>query len=663
MTRKIVLVLALFTSIILHSQVVINELNADNPSTDDHEFIELKSITPNFSLNGYVLVLFSGTSTGLVKTSYKAIDLDGYSTDVNGIIHFGNAAVSPTPAATFPANTLYNNANAVALYVGNATDFPTGTSANTNNLIDSLCYTNSLTVQPTAIMSALNNVVCTYIISESSTSTDKSIQRKTDGTYEVKVPTPGMNNDGSGVVLNYLTMTSSVISITEGQSFTLTFTSSQAVTGSNLVVNFVLNNGSFTSADFSGVTSVIIPVGATSGSTTIQVLNDGVNEGDEELSIFIGTIPLGYSLYNNNVIMRVNDINFTVLPFGTPANPTYGNVSSTAPLDYYNSLEGLSGTALKQALQNIIANPSIVRVHNYDDVWDILKTSDQNPENSNQVWLIYTETPRSKIDLQSGNSIVGKWNREHIYCQSRGGYATGTDYLTPYADGINIWTATTGINDIGAGVCDAHHIRAVDGSENTSRNNRNYGVDYNGPIATPTTTWKGDVARAIFYMSVRYDLLNVVNGNPTDGTVGQIGDLTTLLNWNHSDASDDFEMNRNNYIYTWQRNRNPFIDYPNLADYIWGANAGQVWHANLSNTSFWDSKLIVYPNPAKNDFAISGLEYDAVVSLYTILGNKLLEQKVSEKQALFDISNYSSGIYILKIISNGVTSEHKIVKE
>ena len=47
MTRKIVLVLALFTSIILHSQVVINELNADNPSTDDHEFIELKSITPN----------------------------------------------------------------------------------------------------------------------------------------------------------------------------------------------------------------------------------------------------------------------------------------------------------------------------------------------------------------------------------------------------------------------------------------------------------------------------------------------------------------------------------------------------------------------------------------------------------------------------------------
>lgn len=662
MVRKIILALVLFFSVMLHSQVVINELNADNPSTDDHEFVELKSTTPNFSLNGYVIVLFSGTATGLSKTSYKAIDLDGYSTDVNGIIHFGNAAVSPTPAATFPANTVFNNPCAVALYLGNATDFPTGTTAINTNLVDSLCYTNSTTVQPTAIMTALGNSVCTYIVTESSTSIDKSIQRKTDGTYEVKVPTPGMNNDGSGVVLTYLSMSASVTSITEGQSFAITFTSSQAITGSNLVINFVLNNGSFTSADFSGTPSVTIPVGATTGSTTIQILNDGINEGDEELKIYIGSIPTGYSLYNNNVIMRVNDINFVVLPFGTPANPTYGNVISTAPTGYYSSLEGLSGAALKQALQNIIANPSVVRVQNYDDVWDILKTSDQNPENSNQVWLIYTETPRSKIDLQSGNSIVGKWNREHIYCQSRGGYSTGTDYLTPNADGITIWTATTGANDIGAGVCDAHHIRAVDGQENSSRNNRNYGIDYNGPTTTPTTTWKGDVARALFYMSVRYNLLSVVNGNPNDGTIGQIGDLATLLTWNHSDVSDDFEMNRNNYIYTWQKNRNPFIDYPNLADYIWGTQVGQVWHASLSNATFTDSKVIVYPNPAKDYFTVSGLPNESIVSLYSILGNQLFEQKVID-QASFDISNYSSGIYILKITSNGLTTERKIVIE
>ena len=546
------------------------------------------------------------------------------------------------------------------MYLGNASDFPTNTVATAAGLIDFIAYSNNATVQPTTLMSTFGTIICTNE-NQTSLASTKSIQRKIDGTYEVKTPTPGINNDGSGVVLTYLSMTPSVSSITEGQSFTITFTSSQVVTGSNIVVNFVLNNGSFTNADFSGNLSVTIPVGATSGSTTIQVLDDVVNEGDEELSIFIGTIPAGYSLYNNNVIMRVNDINFTVLPFGTPANPTYGNVSSTAPMGYYSSLEGLSGAALKQALQDIIADHSVVRVHNYDDVWDILKTSDQNPENSNQVWLIYTETPRSKIDLQSGNSIVGKWNREHIYCQSRGGFASGTDYLTPNADGINLWTATTGANDIGAGVCDAHHIRAVDGQENTSRNNRNYGVEYNGPTDILTTTWKGDAARAIFYMSVRYSLLNVVNGNPTDGIAGQIGDLNTLLSWNHLDLSDDFEMNRNNYIYTWQKNRNPFIDYPSLADYIFGANFGQPWFSTLSNTDFDLNKVTIYPNPTKDYFIVSGFDTESKIELYNTVGSKVFESEFTGEQQ-FNI-DVTAGIYFAKITNNSKIIVKKLILE
>jgi hypothetical protein len=359
--------------------------------------------------------------------------------------------------------------------------------------------------------------------------------------------------------------------------------------------------------------------------------------------------------------VRVTDVNFTVLPFGTPANPSYGNVTSTAPLGYYSSLEGLSGTALKQALQDIIANPSVVRVHNYDDVWDILKTSDQNPENSNQVWLIYTETPRSKIDLQLGNSNVGKWNREHIYCQSRGGFSTGTDYLTPFSDGITIWTATTGANDIGAGVCDAHHIRAVDGQENSSRNNRNYGVDYNGPIATPTTTWKGDVARACFYMAVRYDGLNVVNGNPPENSIGQIGDLATLLTWNQTDPRDDFEMNRNNYIYTWQVNRNPFIDYPNLADYVFGSNFGQTWFSTLSNTDFVLNKVTIYPNPTKDYFIVSGLDTASKIELFNTVGSKVFESEFTGEQQ-FNIE-VTAGIYLAKITTDDKFVIRKILME
>jgi hypothetical protein len=660
MFKKILSFFFFITFSITNAQVVINELDADTPSTDNLEFIELKSVTPNFSLDGYVLVFFNGSTTGLTSISYYALDLDGKTTDINGIIHFGNSQVSPTPKIIFPSATIQNGPDAIGLYLGNASDFPLNTVATATGLIDAIAYSNSTTVQPTTLMSTFGITICTNE-NQTNLASTKSIQRKTDGTYEVKTPTPGLNNDGSGIVLTYIAITPSVTSISEGQSFTITFTSSQVVTGSNLVVNFILNNGSFTNADFSGTLSVTIPVGATTGSTTIQVLDDGVNDGDEELSIFIGTIPAGYSLDNNNVIVRVTDVNFTVLPFGTPANPSYGTVASTAPLGYYSSLEGLSGAALKQALQDIIANPSVVRVHNYDDVWDILKTSDQNPENSNQVWLIYTETPRSKIDLQLGNSNVGKWNREHIYCQSRGGFSTGTDYLTPFSDGITIWTATTGANDIGAGVCDAHHIRAVDGQENSSRNNRNYGVDYNGPIATPTTTWKGDVARACFYMAVRYDGLNVVNGNPNENSIGQIGDLATLLTWNQTDPRDDFEMNRNNYIYTWQVNRNPFIDYPNLADYIFGANFGQPWFSTLSNTDFVLNKVTIYPNPTKDYFIVSGLDTASKIELFNTVGSKVFESEFTGEQQ-FNIE-VTAGIYLAKITTDDKFVIRKILME
>ncbi len=650
--RKLFFTIALLFAFTSYSQVVINEIDADTPSTDDKEFVELKSATPNFPLDGYVLVFFNGTSSGTGNLSYYAIDLDSYITDVNGIIHFGNALVSPTPAILVVNAMIQNGPDVVALYQGNDVDFPLNTPATNTGLIDALAYSNGATVQPTALMTVFGLSTCVNE-NEGSAAATKSIQRKNDGTYEVKTPTPGMNNDGSGIVLTYLSLTVNTTTITEGESFNITFTSTQPITGSPLVINFSLNNGSFNSNDFSGTTSVTIPVGATVGTRTIQILNEGNNEGDEELKITANSIPTNYSLYNNNVIVRVLDANYTVLPFGTPANPTYGNVSSTAPNGYYNALEGLSGANLKQAVQNIIANPAEVRAHSYGDVINILKTADQNPENSNQVWLIYTEQPRSKIDYQTGSSIVGKWNREHIYCQSRGNYG---DLYNTNPDGINVW-ATSGPDDIGAGLSDAHHLRAVDGQENSSRNNRNYGVDYNGPAGAPGS-WKGDVSRALFYMAVRYNGLNVVDGNPVDGTFGQIGDLTTLLSWNHLDPADDFEMNRNNYIYTWQVNRNPFIDYPELADYIWGTNTGQPWFAALATTKFSDAKVVLYPNPTQKGVMISGLN-SGTLEIYSMSGAKLYSTTFQgETQIPIDLA---SGIYMAKITANHTSITKKLI--
>ena len=638
------------------SQLVINEVDADNPGSDVKEFVELKSTAPNFSLNGYVLVFFNGTSTGLTKTSYLAIDLDGYTTNINGIIHFGNIDVAPSPTGIIPNNSIQNGPDGVGLYLGNAVDYPINTIATNINLIDGVAYTGSSTLA-TALMAVFNTTACPLDV-QASNSISKSIQRKVDGTYEVKTPTPGMNNDGSGIVINYITTSLNATSLLEGQSLTVTASTTIAVQTTPLVLSIDLSNFNFTTADYFGNATLTIPVGATSGSAIYQILNDGINDGDKELKVAVSGFSSNYALFNNNIVLRVDDINFITSNYGTPLAPTYGNVASTAPSGYYSSLEGLSGNALKQALQDIIANPAVVHAHNYGDITDILKVADQNPSNSNKVWLMYVEQSRAKIDFQETSSNVGKWNREHIYPQSRGGFADATS-STP--DGIGVWLPTNA-NDIAAGHADAHHLRAEDGAENSLRSNRNYGIDYNGPAGN-TGSWKGDVARSVFYMAVRYNGLSVINGNPADSptTSGTIGDLASLISWNNLDPRDDFEMNRNNYIYTWQINRNPFIDYPNLVSYVFGANFGQAWSATLSNTSLDAKSVIVYPNPAKETLYISGIDNEAKIEIYSVLGVKVVEKISATYNEAVDVSNLSKGMYMLKILQDNKIFERKII--
>jgi len=653
--KNLLTLLILLISYVSYSQVVINELDSDTPSTDNKEFIELKSTAPNFSLNGYVLVLFNGNATSTTANrSYFTLDLNGLTTDSNGIILIGNSLVSPVPEKIFSDNIIQNGADGVGLYLGNASDFPDFTLATTTNLIDALMY-DTQDSDATALM-ALLGVTAQYNENQNNLQTTQSVQRKSDGTYETKNPTPGANNDGSGIVFNGITITANTANKNEGDSFPITFSTQTNVT-SDLTFTFTLNNSSFTTADFTGNTAVFIPPGSNTFTTNITITDDVLDEGDEILKIKFGVIPSQYNRLNDYIEIRVIDNDFTIAPFGTPLNPTYGIVSKTTPSGYYDSLEGLSGAALKQAVQDIIANPAVVHAHNYGDIIEILKTADQNPLNSNEVWLMYVEKPRSKLEFQDTGINTGKWNREHIYPQSRGGYTDGTSSIP---DGINIWLPTNA-GDLLAGHADAHHLRAEDGAENSLRSNKDYGLTgYNGPTGT-LGSWKGDVARSVFYMAVRYNALSVVNGDIADTTVGQLGDLASLLSWNTLDPSDDFEMNRNNYIYTWQVNRNPFIDYPDLANYIWGAKMGQVWHSNLSTNDFLNFKVNLYPNPAKKSITISGLNEIATIEIYNSIGAKILESKFTGETKLN--IDFPSGIYFAKITSGDQSIVKKIVIE
>ena len=653
MPQKLLTYLFLFLGMFTYSQVVINEIDADNPGNDVYEFVELKSSTPNFPLDGYVLVFFNDSNS----SSYYTFDLDGFVTDINGIIHFGNVAVTPAPVGIIPNNKIQNGPDVVALYLGNDSDFPyttsTGTLATLTNLIDAVAYSNSNSTTPSNLMSILNLTVSTADI-ETTSSISKSVQRKNDGTYEVKAPTPGVNNDGTGIVLNYVSVSTSQTSYDEGNNFNVVFTTSQPVTITNLSINFTLNNGNFNNSDYSGNLFVTIPVGQSSAQTNVILTDDSVDEGDEEMLINVQPLSLGYVLNNNNITVRVYDNDFIVQSYGTPLSPTYGLVTPTIPAGYYDSLEGLSGNALKQAVQDIIANPAVVRAHNYGDIEFILKEADKNPLNSNQVWQMYVESPKPILDYQTGSSNIGVWNREHIFPQSRGGFSGGTSST---ADGIGVWLPTNA-DDILSGHADAHHLRAEDGAENSTRSNRDYGSDYNGPIGSQGS-WNGDVSRALFYMAVRYNGLNLVNGNPSDAIVGQMGDLATLLTWNTTDPRDDFEMNRNNYIYTWQMNRNPFIDYPNLADYIFGANFGQQWFSTLSTQNPIENRVAVYPNPASEYLIVSGLEGSSKVEIYTITGQLVQSQDFNNE--IHINLDLHVGMYLVKVTNGSQSTTKKII--
>lgn len=653
MIKKILQVCALsFVMQAQGQQFIINELDSDNPSTDTLEFVEIKSQQPYTSLDGHVLVFYNGATTGSTASKvYYAISLNGLTTDINGLVVVGSSGVSPTPARIIPNNTIQNGPDVVAIYQGDIEDFYQYAPVITNGLVHGVAHSNTST-QPTALMDALG---VTSFGNEHQFSNKElhSIQRANDGTYYAALPTPGMLNDGSGVVFNGLSIGVNTDDKTEGEFFDITFTLQQAPTTA-LSFTYSLNNGAFNASDYSADLSVTIPAGQLSVTKSIQLINDGITEGDEAMRIVIGDLPEGYQTLNNLIWINVIDANYTVSNFGTPLNPTFGNVEATHPWDYYASLNGLSGQALKDAITAIVADPTVVRKRVYADLPTFLKQTDQNPENSNEVWLMYKEEARGKNKYQLTSTGTGYWNREHIYPQSRGGFSGGTNELP---SGEDYWELSNA-QDIAAGHSDPHHIRAEDAPTNSSRNNKDFGpLDYNGP-QNNQGSWKGDVARALFYMGMRYEVLSLVDGNPDDATLYQLGDLQTLLSWDDLDPADDFEMNRNNIIYSWQMNRNPFIDLPDLVDYVYGPLQNTPYQVTLGNEEVWYGTFKMYPNPTKDFVTFEGIE-NADIAIYNMVGQKVKSFYINNHQT--ESLSLPTGMYQVHISKDGKVHTEKLM--
>ncbi|MBU8882282.1 endonuclease [Kaistella sp. DKR-2] len=253
--------------------------------------------------------------------------------------------------------------------------------------------------------------------------------------------------------------------------------------------------------------------------------------------------------------------------------------AQSAP-SYYSGVDFTqTGNGLKSQLATLITTTHTQTISYSAGLASLFKTSDADPENPANILLMYGS--QSSGTHQRSRPYSGQWNREHVYAKSKG---------TP-----NLGTSGPG--------ADGHHLRPADNTLNSTRGSLLFD-DGAGAAAYKTSRggwypgdeWKGDVARILMYMYVRYDArclpLNItMNPNTYSADFPDI-----LLKWNIEDPVSDFERQRNNVVFGIQHNRNPFIDNPYLATLIWKGPAAQnTWPDTFSGGTSSDTEAPSVP--------------------------------------------------------------------
>jgi endonuclease I/endonuclease/exonuclease/phosphatase family metal-dependent hydrolase len=300
--------------------------------------------------------------------------------------------------------------------------------------------------------------------------------------------------------------------------------------------------------------------------------------------------PIDFLVFDDRAWQRVDEASFQEITYdpedqdlerGTPSdhcaiaasldltteddgNGNDDEPSDTTDLDLlYAPAEGLEGDALRRVLHEIAK-----RGHDrlsYAEVWGALDFTDEDPGNPDNVILLYTGRSHAKTDKVSTvlnpNHDDDSWNREHVWPKSHGFPSQGQLAHT-----------------------DIHHLRPEDVTCNSDRGSLDFDESefMHAECASrrdagsfePRDAVKGDIARMLFYMDVRYagadgvPDLALVDEDSNSGPL--LGHLCTLLTWHQADPVDNLERRRHERIVEIQGNRNPLIDRPEFAAPIWG---------------------------------------------------------------------------------------------
>jgi endonuclease I len=351
------------------------------------------------------------------------------------------------------------------------------------------------------------------------------------------------------------------------------------------------NYGSETSWTITDSSSSTLNSGSGYSNSTSYSENVCLDDGDYVFSIddtYGDGICCSYGSGSYNLVVAGNTV-ASGGSFGSSESTSFtvgsGPGGSSNLSDYYKSAENLTGFTLKTELFNIINGHT---TQSYGDLWTFYSANelDSYYENDGTILDIYSESPNSSdsFTFTSGSDQCGNYsaesdcyNREHSFPRS--------------------WFG----GDVDPMNTDVHHIFATDGYVNSKRSSYPYGevssasytsangskvgsasssLGYTGTVFEPIDEFKGDLARAYFYMATRYES-NIVgwdsNSIYADAVLNGSGDqvfetwyLNMLKSWHTQDPVSQKEIDRNEAAYSHQGNRNPFVDYPSFVTEIWG---------------------------------------------------------------------------------------------
>lgn len=270
-------------------------------------------------------------------------------------------------------------------------------------------------------------------------------------------------------------------------------------------------------------------------------------------------------------------------------------ISAAIPAGYYTPLNGKSESELKTAIHNLVYNHTLVS--SYNNLPQYFQTTDVYPDGSKRWWDMYSDIPLY-APLFSG------LNREHSLPKSWWGGSTSTP---AYTDLNHLYPSEAKANMAKSN----YPLGIVSGTPTFDNGIAKVGYPVTGQgggaekVFEPSPQYRGDFARTYFYMVCCYQNLHWKYTYMMDNNIYPTltpWAINLLMEWHRNDPVSQKEIDRNEQVYKYQNNRNPFIDYPDLAEYLWGNKKGLVFNESTAVVPGGEPTLITPVQGMELDF-------------------------------------------------------------